>query len=207
MLLAAVIFIGGYLYGNINSAEDEAINIINVDEIPSQVLKAKGEGLASGKYINTFVDKIVDGDTIKVEYKGESLTVRLLDVDTPESVKRGVPVQQYGKEAFRFTEKMTLNREVRLVFEKGLRDKYGRLLAHVLLQDGKYLNALLVRNGYARVEIVSPNTALRDYFNELQEEAVDDRTGLWRLPDDKQPFVKDRSGKYVPSYLSKEKAS
>jgi micrococcal nuclease len=125
----------------------------------------------------------------------------MLDVDTPESVKKNVRVQEFGKEASEFTNKTLLDKAVKLVFEKDIKDRYGRLLAYIILKDNSLYNAVLVRNGYARVEIVSPNTSYSKYFNTLQDEAVKDKTGLWKLPSDKQPFVKRGNGRYVPRYL------
>lgn len=81
-------------------------------------LKVKKEGLYPNAYINGVVSRIVDGDTITVKYKRETLKVRLLDVDTPESVKQGVPVQAYAKEAAQFAKKNLLNKKVRLFFER-----------------------------------------------------------------------------------------
>jgi micrococcal nuclease len=171
-----------------------------VSEPPPGITAVAVEGLKPGRYIRAAVTRLTDGDTFDVSYKGKTYKVRLLDVDTPESVKSGVQVQAYGKEASDFTRKQVLNKKVRLVFEKGLRDKYGRLLAHVFLEDESYLNGLLVRNGYARVELVKPNTAYADYFYSLQEQAIRDKAGVWGLPEKQQPFVKNTKGEYVPRY-------
>lgn len=209
-VFAALSVIAAYLFSGMGWKENISPGmhgIQKVTEIPQQVAQVKKEGMAPDKYISAFAVKVSDGDTIEVTYKGESYKVRLLYIDTPESVKPGLPVQPYGEEASEFTKSMVLNKPVKLVFEKGLRDKYGRLLAHVILKDGEYLNGMLVRNGYARVEVVPPNVKSSDYFYRLQDMAVKEKAGLWGLPENEQPFVKDEDGDYVPTYWIKQKAS
>ena len=207
-VLAIVIAAGGWLF-NYQDQESkiDTGSLQYVDQIPEQITKVQKEGKAPGKYIDGFVVKITDGDTMEITYKGESEKVRLLCVDTPESVKSGVEVQEYSKEASQFTKQMALNKSVRLVFDKKERDLYGRLLAYVIIKGGSaennkdiFLNALLVRNGYAKVEIVSPNSSLKEYFNQLQQTAIGEKKGMWGLPKDKQPFILNEKGQYVPRY-------
>lgn len=204
-VLAALVLLIGYFF---TSTGDEPINpaeIIKLEDIPEQITRLRSEGMAANKYINTVVTKVVDGDTLEVSYKGKAEKVRLLCIDTPESVKQGIQVQEYSKEAADFTRKLTLDKNVKLIFDKGLRDRYGRLLAYVVLEDGTFVNGLIVRNGFARVEIVSPNSSLSEYFFKLQDRAIKDKLGVWGLPQGNQPFVKDSSGKYIPKYKASEK--
>jgi len=205
-VLAVLLAVGGYLYGTFGLRANSS-DIVEVKELPAQIADTAKEGIAPEKYINAFVTKVVDGDTIDISYKDERERVRLLDVDTPESVKEGVPAQPYSLQASGFTKKRLLNQPVKLVFSKGLKDRYGRLLAYVVLKDGTFFNALLVRNGFARVESIRPNTGLEDYFMELQGKAIEEKKGIWGLPPDKQPFVKDGRGGYVPRYSIDGKAS
>lgn len=171
-----------------------------IDEMPAQIQEINREGFEPFGYIYVFVEKVIDGDTLKVKYKKDEYKVRLLDVDTPESVKEGIPVQKFSKEASEFTKHTVLNKNVKLIFSVGLKDKYGRLLAYVVLNDGTFLNAQLVRKGYARAEILPPNTELQDYFYNLEEKAVQEKVGLWALPKSKIPFIKDEDGNYIPRY-------
>jgi len=166
----------------------------------SEVINVKTEGISAGSYIYAEVERVVDGDTLKVRYKGQDYRVRLLDVDTPESVKQGVSVQAYSKEATAFTEKLCGQKTVKLVFEKDIEDKYGRLLAFVVLPDGQILNELLVEKGYARVQIISPNTSLKKFFYNLLKTAIEIKAGLWSLSESKRPFVADSDGEYIPVY-------
>ncbi len=166
----------------------------------SEVINVKTEGISAGSYIYADVERVVDGDTLKVRYKCRDYLVRLLDVDTPETVKQGVAVQAYSKEATAYTEKLCGQKTVKLVFEKDIEDKYGRLLAFVVLPDGQFLNELLVEKGYARVQVISPNTSLKKFFYNLQDTAIRIKAGLWSLPESMRPFVADGDGEYIPVY-------
>lgn len=204
-VLSVVAFIAACL-ANTGSGSD-AHKLVIPEEMPAFSLDDLKEGLGSNKYIKAYISDVTDGDTLEIVYRNEEYKVRLLCIDTPESVKQGVKVQPYALEASELTKKLTLHKNVRLVFEKGLRDRYGRLLAYIILENGQNLNALLVRNGYARVEVVSPNKSNEKYFLKLQNEAIRDHMGMWGLDDAKQPFVKDKDGDYIPRYWEKQKAS
>ncbi|MCX8131334.1 MAG: thermonuclease family protein [Clostridia bacterium] len=201
-IAAIIIILGGLVYTNFDFTQFNPVKNIQTSEVvpeaPVKLLETKSEGMAPHKYINALVTKVVDGDTIHIEYKKKKYKVRLLAVDTPESVEQGVAVQPYSKEAAQFLKNSVLNREVRLVFEKGIKDRYGRLLAHVIADGKKHINSMLVRNGFARVEIISPNKTFSDYLYRLQEDAIKERKGMWSLPEDQQPFIRSSGHKYVP---------
>lgn len=127
------------------------------------------------------VTRIVDGDTIHVDIGGTDETVRYIGVDTPESVKPGTPVQCFAKRAAARNRELVGEREVRLRFDVERRDRYGRLLAYVYRQgDGEFVNAALVRDGYARPLTVPPNVRYADRFARLAREARQAERGLWR---------------------------
>lgn len=176
--------------------------------LPRGIAEVSKEGMSPHSYIAASLKRVVDGDTITVSYKNESYYVRLLDMDAPESVKKGVPVQAYGKEASRFLKKLVSGKSaIRLVFQNSIYDRYGRLLAYVLLDDGRCVNAMLVRNGYARAEVLSPNMEFGSYFEGLQQQAITEKLGLWSMPPGSRPFVKDSSGLYIPRYWDEKEAS
>ncbi len=99
---------------------------------------------------------VVDGDTIVVDDRGRDTTVRLLGVDTPETVHPDEPVQCYGPEASAFTKAALTGRTVRLETDVERHDRYGRLLAYVVV-DGHRFNDELLRRGYARLLVIPPN--------------------------------------------------
>lgn len=123
------------------------------------------------------VTRVVDGDTIVV---GPEERVRLIGIDTPESVKPGTPVECFAREAGAFLEKLLEGRRVRLELDVEERDRYGRLLAYVYRRsDGLFVNAELVRRGYATVATFPPNVRHVEEFVRLQREARAAGRGLW----------------------------
>jgi micrococcal nuclease len=120
---------------------------------------------------------VVDGDTIHVE-SGE--TVRYIGVDTPETVKPGSPVECFGKAASAANHRLVDGEEVRLVEDAEARDRYGRTLAYVYrVRDGLFVNAELVRGGFATPLTIPPNVAHADEFVRLARQARRNRRGLW----------------------------
>jgi micrococcal nuclease len=118
---------------------------------------------------------VVDGDTVVVEGARGRETVRLLGVDTPETVDPRKPVQCYGPEASAYTKSRLEGRRVRLELDVEPRDRYGRLLAYVLV-DGHRYNDDLLRAGYARLLVIAPNGAHATTM--LREELAAKRAGL-----------------------------
>jgi micrococcal nuclease len=127
------------------------------------------------------VVRVVDGDTIRVRLDGRTERVRYIGVDTPESVKPGTPVQCYAKRAAAANTALVAGRSVRLVGDVEHRDRYGRLLAYVYREpDGAFVNAQLVRDGYARTLTIAPNVAHARQFAQLAQTARRSGRGLWR---------------------------
>jgi len=126
------------------------------------------------------VARVVDGDTLVVQIGARTEKVRLIGVDTPESVDKRRPVEAYGKEASAFTRRLADGKSVRLEGEAGTgdRDKYGRLLRYVLLPDGTLLNAEIIRQGYGHAYLRYPFAKMEE-FRALEREARDRGLGLW----------------------------
>lgn len=132
----------------------------------------------SAKYEFFAVTKIVDGDTFYIE-TGEK--IRLIGVDTPETRRsKRKPVGYYGKEAKAYVTKLLEGKRVRLEYDVGRFDRYRRTLAYVYLEDGTFLNALLVKEGYANVMTVPPNVKYAEEFVKLEREARENNRGLWK---------------------------
>ena len=127
------------------------------------------------------VVRAVDGDTIIVEGGGRIEDVRLLGIDTPETVDPRRPVGCYGPEASAFTKHLVTGRTVTLRYDRDLHDKYGRFLAYVWLAGARplFVNAELVRRGYARTYPFPPNTAHAALFAALERSAAVGGKGLW----------------------------
>lgn len=132
-----------------------------------------------------YVVKNVDGDTIKVRINGNEETIRMLGVDTPETVHPRKPVEFYGKEASDFTKALCpTGSTVYLTYDWDPRDKYGRLLAYVWYQrDGQWImhNLNLIVNGYGHAYTVFPfDEDYMSLFVEAQQYAREKGYGLWR---------------------------
>jgi len=107
--------------------------------------------------------RVIDGDTVEVTWSGGTESVRMIGIDTPETVHPTKEVQVYGKEASDFTKSHLTGKNVSLEFDVEKRDKYGRLLAYVWL-DGIMFNETLVSQGYAQVSTYPPNIKYVEVF-------------------------------------------
>jgi micrococcal nuclease len=124
------------------------------------------------------VVRVIDGDTFEVELPGGVEDVRLIGIDTPETVKPDTPVQCYGERASHFTHRLLEGRRVRLRVGVEPRDVYGRLLAYVRV-GGLLVNAALVRRGLARTLTIPPNDRLAPRLRRLELRAARAGRGLW----------------------------
>lgn len=125
------------------------------------------------------VTRVVDGDTIIVNLNGKEERVRLIGIDTPESVHPDISKNlPEGKTAYEFTKSKLEGKEVVLEFDVQERDKYGRLLAYVYI-DGVMFNKTLLEEGYAKVATYPPNVKYVDEFTEIQKVARENNKGFW----------------------------
>ncbi len=139
----------------------------------------------ANKRIPAKVVRVVDGDTMKVSFteggKVKEETIRLLLVDTPESVDPEKPVQPFALDASNYAKTMLTGKDVQLELDVSERDKYGRLLCYLYIGD-KMFNELLLENGYARVAyIYPPNVKYVDQFREIQKTAQQKGVNIWSV--------------------------
>lgn len=132
-----------------------------------------------------FVEKIIDGDTIRVRYHSKSVKVRLWGIDTPEYH------QPYSKTAKKFTSKMLDGQSVYLQIKDW--DDYGRMVAMVTLSDNRCLNEELVKSGMAWVHIYYCKEDICDQWRSYEQEARSLGKGLWREKSPVPPWVWKRS--------------
>ena len=138
-------------------------------------------GVTSGEF--EYVQRVVDGDTLAL---GTGERIRLIGVNTPETVHSKKAVKAFGKEASAFTKRMVEGKLVRLELDplssrrSDGKDRYSRTLAYVFLQDGTHLNAEIIRQGYGFAVSSTPPLQYQNEFRRLeQEEAREQRRGLW----------------------------
>ena len=124
------------------------------------------------------VARVVDGDTIEAQAGAKLLDIRLIGVDTPETVHPSKPVQCFGSKASTFTKNQLEGQKVRLEFDVEKRDRYGRTLAYVWV-DNKLFNETLVAKGFGQVDTYPPNVKYVDRFRRAQRAARNNDRGLW----------------------------
>jgi micrococcal nuclease len=130
------------------------------------------------------VSYVVDGDTIDIDIpdgKDNNTRIRLWGVDTPETKSEVTGVMYFGPQAYEFTRKLTLGKQVCIYLhpQKDTRDKYGRLLAYVQLPDGSFLNEVLLSEGFAYADL----RFRHDFYNkykQLESAARTVKKGLWK---------------------------
>lgn len=144
--------------------------------------------------IETRVIKIVDGDTLKINFQGKKENVRLIGIDTPESKankkaekdsKRSgqdiKTITALGKESADFTKSLVKQGDtVKIEFDVQQRDRYGRLLGYIYLNNGNMLNEEIIKAGYASPMTIPPNIKHQERFLEAYRKARENKRGLWK---------------------------
>ena len=128
------------------------------------------------------VVKVVDGDTLSVSLNGKTETVRVIGIDTPETVDPRKPVQCFGQKASDMAKEQLLNQTVQLESDptQGELDKYNRLLRYVWLDDGSSdFGAIMIQFGYAHEYTYSLPYKHQEKYKKLQKEAEQGKKGLW----------------------------
>lgn len=136
------------------------------------------------------VKRVVDGDTVIL---ADGRKVRMIGIDTPESrnnrkLKRDMEKMRkdadtiiaLGKRSAQFTRSLTEGKRVRLEFDIEKQDRYGRTLAYLYTEGGTFVNAEIIKEGYAQTLTVPPNIKYKALFAQLQREARAAERGLWR---------------------------
>jgi micrococcal nuclease len=133
------------------------------------------DALAEGAYQ---VERVVDGDTLLLT---NGARVRLLGIDTPETVQPNHPVEPWGPEASEFTKRAITDHasQIRLQFDRERQDRYQRFLAYVWIED-RLLNEELVRRGFATAELqYNYSPAMKRRFKRAEEAAQAAGVGIW----------------------------
>ncbi|MHB8155740.1 MAG: thermonuclease family protein [Candidatus Omnitrophota bacterium] len=180
LLLSGVLALTGYLFGG-----DLDPRYHSQEEVKWQIPFGR-----SFDYNNILVTRVVDGDTLVLE---NNERVRLIGIDTPEmhessklnrdGQRLGQDVEiikHLGRRSYEVMKKLVQGKRVRLEFDLERLDKYKRLLAYVYLPDGTFLNAEMVKQGYASLMTYPPNVKYADLFLKLYQEARQNQRGLWK---------------------------
>ncbi len=127
------------------------------------------------------VTRVVDGDTIKVSVGGKEETVRLIGINTPETVDPRKPVECFGPQASEEAKKILTGQSINLESDSSQdsRDKYGRLLDYVFLADGTNFDLFMIRQGFAREYTYKYPYKYQQEFKLAQQQAMNEKLGLW----------------------------
>ena len=127
------------------------------------------------------VVKVIDGDTVNISKDGEIITLRLIGLDTPETVHPSKPVECFGREASDRAKAILTGKQVRIETEssQGEYDKYGRTLAYIHLEDGTHFNKDMIEEGYGYEYTYDLPYKYQAEFKQAQQEAQVNKRGLW----------------------------
>lgn len=166
-------------YGVRDSIKYDVANTLHFGAVPKERRFEEAEVL-----------RVIDGDTIEVKIEGEKEIVRLIGVDSPESVHPDKDPEPFGKESSEFTKENLLGMKVYLERDLEDRDKYDRLLRYVWIDmpesfdlseiNEKLFNAKLLKEGYARTLSIKPNVIYKNIFKDIENDAKLNQKGLWR---------------------------
>ncbi|MFH1456797.1 MAG: thermonuclease family protein [Patescibacteria group bacterium] len=128
---------------------------------------------------NITISRVVDGDTVEFTCNGKDEKIRIIGIDTPETVHPSKPVQCFGKEASQKMKKIAENKKAILKKGQGSenRDKYGRLLRYIEINN-QDIGAEMIKNGYAFSYKIYPHEKL-DEYNQLEKDVRETEKGLW----------------------------
>lgn len=170
-LLLFVIILTGCTLSNVSSS-GEVTSVLNstgvmLEENGMPAVEMGEHAPAPGLVLPASVERVVDGDTLIVHVGGQRERVRMIGINTPESVKetkeRNTPE---GVLASDFSKLKLSDKDIYLEFDEAVRDQYDRLLAYVWLEDGSMFNRTLLQQGYAELMTVPPNTKYQAVFEE-----------------------------------------
>jgi micrococcal nuclease len=140
--------------------------------------------VAPGAAVTATVVRVVDGDTLIARLPGQpAVRVRIIGVDTPETVKPNTPVACFGRVASDYVKALLTGTTVRVAYESGGQlDRYGRRLWDIWLPDGRLLAGVLVADGLGRAYPYQPQVRYAPLLASLQSEARTAGRGLWGAP-------------------------
>lgn len=181
-----------------------------------EVVKEEPKETVPSNFTKATVTKHVDGDTVHATLEnGQVLKIRMIGVDTPETVHPKKPVEYYGQEASNYTKEQVFNKTVYLEKDVSDTDRYGRSLRYIWLTPPndpnnitkdevktKMFNALLLTNGFANVSTYPPDVKYQTYFSEFESEARNNNIGLWyvaKAPQEQAPQTNVNTAVSKPS--------
>lgn len=166
------------------TAFQESIKSAPQEQNSSEKIKDTSASVSQSKEtVKGTVVRVVDGDTYVLNIDGTEKKVRLIGVDTPESVAPADYSKENteeGKEVSDIVkEKIQVGDILSVEYDVSQTDNYGRTLAYLYFEDGTMVQEWLLKNGYAQCMTVQPNSKYAEHFAEIQHEAAENKVGLW----------------------------
>lgn len=185
LLFVAAILLAGMMFSVFPKRTAHAPSVLATTSVAAAAEAAAASpspATTTPRYTWYPVERVVDGDTFIALVGGTETRVRLIGIDTPETVDPRKPVQCFGPEASAEAHKLLDGKDVRFTYDAvaGEKDKYGRILAYAFLPDGTFYNEFMVREGYARQ--YDYDKQKYEYLNEFEAaeaQAKSERLGLW----------------------------
>lgn len=175
-----IILLGlGFLWFGLKPVYNEVLSPSSTPLVqsPQESTNSATQGIEGEKAL---VIKVIDGDTLELQ---SGKTVRLIGIDTPETVDPRRPVGCFGKEASNETKSLLLGKEVIIQKDVSETDKYKRLLRYIFLplENGQtlFVNDYLVRSGFAKAATYPPDIKFNEQFRQAEKEAMESKKGLW----------------------------
>ena len=137
------------------------------------------EGIAADKEVVT-IDRVVDGDTILIKYNGEDTKLRIIGINTPETVDSRKPIECFGPEASSYLSALLTGKSVSIEtdYTQDDTDKYGRLLRYVYL-DNEDVGYKIISGGYGYEYTYNIPYQKQSQYKNAQAEAMENGVGLW----------------------------
>lgn len=179
LIIGGAVIVVGLITGVVSKEEVlNELGLLNFNSTSSEISDNTAVNISE---LNKYeVISVTDGDTFKINYNGEEKKVRLIGVDTPESVSPNKEKNNnYGKEASKYTKERLKGKMIFIEFDAQQTDKYGRFLAYVYLEDGTMYNKELLEKGYAQVATYPPNVKYVEEFEKIQKRARENNIGFW----------------------------
>ncbi|MDD2646866.1 MAG: thermonuclease family protein [Patescibacteria group bacterium] len=168
---------------NQTNSPTEAANEVVQNLQNNVVINNKDNSVVDNNQIPDYysVTKVVDGDTFKVSINGSEKSIRLIGLDTPETVDPRKPVQCFGVAASNKAKELLSSKKVKLEADssQGDLDKYGRLLRYAFLEDGTFFNKWMIANGYGHEYTYNLPYKYQTEFKEAERSAQTNKLGLW----------------------------
>ena len=166
--------------------QDELLDHIETDTTPASISQTASieppsppTPLPEGQYQ---IHRVVDGDTARVWVDGESESIRIIGLDTPETVHPRQPVECFGQEASNRAKELLDGQTVGLEIDptQGDRDTFGRLLRYIILPDGRNFSQVMIEEGYGFEYTFRSNPhTYQTEFQTAQRQARENQRGLW----------------------------